>query len=294
MKVLVAGGTGLVGNAMVEYLVSKGHDVCVLTRNPRKVRDIKWDPSEQFLSVDERLREIEVIVNLSGQGINDRRWTERRKKELEDSRIGTNQFLFDKRSEFPALKQFISASGITAYPFDDGVHLWNEKEGFGDSYIAQLVKRWEESADLFQSVVPVCKLRIAVVLAKDGGALPQLATLTKRFLGSAVGSGKQQMPWVAIDDLVALFEFAMIRELKGVYNTNAGNISNEDLMQVIKKELKVNFSLPKVPSTVISLVFGERGNLLLEGNRASNLKILNTGFQFQYHSIELALRKYLK
>ena len=294
MKILVAGGTGLLGTPLVKELERRGHDVLVLSRSANQENQIKWNPSDNFLEDDARLQEVEVIVNLCGEGINDRRWTDRRKKELEDSRIGTNTFLFSQVHRFLSLTHFVSASGITAYPFDDGVHLWQEKEQYGDSYIAQLVRKWEESADLFSAVVPVCKIRIAVVLAEGGGALPQLASLSKKFLGSALGDGQQQMPWVAIDDLVGIFAHAIEKQLKGVYNSNAGNISNENLMKAVKNEVEVNFSLPKVPATVIELVFGERGELLLKGNRASNLKIIGTGFQFQYDTIDKALAKYIK
>lgn len=289
MNILVAGGSGLVGQALVNQLNSNGHNVYVLTRQPAKANEIKWDTSTGIIEPHEILGSIGVIVNLSGQGINDKRWTKKRKKELEDSRIGTNQLLFDEIDLFPNLKHFVSASGVTAYPFDDGSHLWVEKEAYGNSYIAQLVKSWEASADLFKKYVPVTKLRIAVVLSERGGALPQLVSLTNKNLGAALSTGKQQMPWVHLDDLVNQFVWVIEQNIKGTFNTNAGNVSNGDLMAKLRKIYGKSFNPPNVPSFMISLLFGERGDLLLKGNRASNQAIKQAGFTFKYESLTNAL-----
>ncbi len=285
MNILIAGGSGFVGQALSKYLRDTGHTVYTLSRSPKQKNEILWDPKAGYISESEFNATIDVIVNLAGAGINDKRWTSARKQELYDSRIGSNICLFNNRLLFPNLKHFISASGITAYPFDDGSHLWKEDEQFGDAYIAKLVEQWEQSAALFSEFVVVAQIRIAVVFGKHGGALPLLVKLTNAHLGGPVGTGKQMMPWVSVEDLVRLFHFVIDKRLQGVFNSNAGNISNRQLMTELRLFFRRRLAPPAVPGFILKIAFGERSILLLEGNSASNLKIVSAGFSFKYPTV---------
>lgn len=290
MNILIAGGTGFVGKALESKLTSIGHSVYVLTRNPRAENHIAWNPLIGELLDNTIFSSIDVLINLSGESINAKRWTSTQKKELFASRVASTHLLFEKRHLFSSLKQFVTASGITAYPFDDSAYEWKESDDFGKTFIAQLVKEWEGAANLFLDFVPVCKLRIAVVLGKTGGTLPLLVQLTKRNLGGPVGSGKQQIPWVSLSDLVDQFVFALENKLSGVYNTNAGNISNKELMEQLRLFYKKKFCPPAVPSFVLQLLFGEKSILMLKGNKASNAAILKSGYTFRYTAIKEVLQ----
>ncbi len=289
MIILIAGGTGFIGKQLSDLLVDNGHKVFILTRNPSDSHHIFWNPQEGEMPFNVCFDDIQVLINLTGEGINEKRWTAQQKKLLYTSRIVTTHLLFEKKEFFPKLEQYISASGITAYPFDDGIHLWKESESFGDSYIAQLVKDWESSANLFSSFVPVCILRIAVVLGSEGGALPLFTKLTKLGVGGSVGHGKQQMPWIHLQDLVAIFINAVEEKWEGVFNTNAGNISNVELMEVLRSHFGKKMTPPSVPGFLIRLLFGERSILMLKGNKACNKKIINKGFSFRSTTIKEVL-----
>lgn len=287
-KVLIAGGSGLIGSHLSQKLIESGYLVSILTRFPKNSQDIYWSFEEQ--EIDERAFDCDVLINLSGASVDKKRWTASRKRELENSRIGSSQFLYSKIDSFINLQQYISASGISAYGFDEGLVEHGEDDSFGTDYLSQLVKRWEHSAMQFESHVPVSCVRIAVVLAQNGGALHKMTKPIKLGLGSPIGSGKQQMPWVHIDDLVNLFLHLIDNKLAGVYNSNASNNSNALVTNAIAKKLNKRLWAPNVPSFVLKLFFGELADIILKGSKASNKKIRETGFVFQYGTIEEALK----
>ena len=288
-NILIAGGTGLVGSKLVSILKEKGHTVSVLSRNPKVEGQFFWNPAEGKID-ESRLKEVQVLINLSGAGIADKRWSTARKKELYQSRIGTNTFLFQKASEMPNLEQFITSSGINAYGFEDPKKWFVEDDSFGKDYISQLVKDWEESADLFQGVCKVAKIRTAVVLAKEGGALQKMLPPVKLGIGSALGAGDQTMCWIHADDLSRLFAHVIEFQLEGAYNALAGTCSNLEFTKNLAKVLQKPFWFPSVPAFMMQLLFGEMSIILLKGLKASNDKIKSTGFDFLYTDVKAALK----
>lgn len=291
-NILIAGGTGLVGKRLQKELKLQGHSISILSRNPKGENQFFWNPAEGKMD-ESCLADVHVVINLSGAGIADQRWTDSRKKELHESRIGTNRFLFEKIDKMPKLEQFITSSGINAYGFDNDARIYIENDPFGTDYISQLVKEWEESADLFEEKCKVVKIRTAVVLDENGGALSKMLTPIKMGIGSPLGSGKQIMCWIHAIDLTRLFAHAIDRQLEGAYNAIGGYCSNKEFMKSIAVELNKPFWFPAVPAFTLKMLFGEMAILLLKGIKASNAKILSTDFTFQYSDLKAALKDIL-
>lgn len=292
-NILIAGGTGLIGQRLVNTLESKGYTVNVLSRNPKGKNQFFWNPLKH--EIDEKcLSEVDVLINLSGAGIADKRWSSSRKEELFTSRIGTNTFLFSLEAKMPRLTHFISSSGINCYGYDETERIHLESDPFGTDWLSGLVRDWEMSADLFGEKYKVSKVRTAVVFDKNGGALPRMLGPVKLGIGSALGSGKQDMPWIHADDLVRVFEHIIDKELSGAYNAVSACDTNKDVTRAMAETLNKPFWFPSVPSFIMKLLFGEMASVLLLGLKASNEKIKSTGFTFQYPELKMALKDVLK
>lgn len=287
--VLIAGGTGYIGKLLEEHLSESGCSVKILTRNPVRENHVFWNPESGKID-REKCEDVQVLINLCGEGIDKKRWTEKQKKLLADSRIEVTKKLFELRSSFPVLEHYISASGITAYGFDEGVYEHRETDEYGDDFLSKLVERWEAAADLFKPVVIVSKLRIAVVLEQGKGALKKMSIPVRLGLGSPLGSGKQQIPWVHISDLVRIFEFVIITEAEGTFNTSANNISNEDLTKAIARSMNKKIWMPNVPGFVLKILLGQMSEMILSGAKASNEKLKQKGFVFAKTAIDDVLR----
>ena len=292
-RILIAGGTGLIGRQLTQHLRSKGHKVDILTRNPKNTEEFRWDPKLSVLDYP-YFSEVQILINLSGSGIADSRWTKARKMELIDSRVGTNHFLFSRIHEMTSLEQFICSSGINAYGFRTGAYAFSESDPFGDDFVSQLVRSWEESADLFQSKCRVCKIRTAVVLSGEGGALRRMLTPIQFGIVSALGSGRQMMSWIHSDDLIALFEHCINEQLDGPFNAVGGNVSNAEFMRTLATVTNKPFFFPNVPGFILKMAFGEMSDLFLKGAAASNQKICSTGFKFSYSDLMSTLSAILK
>jgi uncharacterized protein (TIGR01777 family) len=289
--VLIAGGSGLIGKKLNQVLSKKGYKVHTLTRTAKHRGQIYWNPSQQTIE-GKHLDKVNIIINLAGENIGEKRWTDDRKKALRDSRLKTTQFLHSLVSNFPNLEYYISASGINCYEQDDEVHV--ESDPYGNDFLSKLVKEWEAMSDLFESNCKVAKLRISMVLSKRGGALDKMLLPVKLGLGSPIGTGKQMMPWIHIEDLCNLFVYAIENELTGTYNAAANCDSNHDFMKALAKALKRPFFMPKVPAFLLKLILGEMSTLVLDSTNASNEKIKNTGFVFQYENIQSTLNALFK
>jgi uncharacterized protein (TIGR01777 family) len=292
-KILIAGGTGFIGKVLVQELQNAGHEVRVLSRSAKTSGSYYWNPRTKEIDVTV-FEGIQILINLSGSGIADQRWTEDRKKDLYASRIGTNEFLFHHVAQMPELEQFITASGINAYGFDDMDVQHSEDDPFGTDFLSQLVQDWEKSADVFSAKCQVAKIRIAVVLGPEGGALKRMLPAIKMGIGSPLGAGKQFMPWIHAADLVGILVHTIDQKLNGAYNAVAQCDTNREFMKALAQELKKPFFFPAVPSFVLRALFGEMANVLLKGTSASNKKIQSVGYSFKFPSLEKALADVFK
>lgn len=291
-KILIAGGTGFIGKILVQGLRKAGHEVRILSRQSDVANTYIWNPAKKEIDVT-AFEGVQVLINLCGSGIADQRWTSERKKDLHESRIGTNALLFSKIEHMPALEQFICASGINAYGFDVDDVKHPETDPFGTDFLSDLVKEWERSADVFAVKCPVVKVRTAVVLGREGGALTRMLPAIKMGIGSPLGKGDQFMPWIHVDDLVGIIIHAMNHRLEGAYNAVAQCDPNKTFMCTLAQQLKKPFFFPAVPSFVMRMLFGEMAEVLLKGTSASNEKIIRSGFVFKYPSLRMALTEIL-
>ncbi len=290
--ILIAGGTGLVGQELSAYWQQQGHTIRLLTRqasNPEKGR-YHWNPLTSELD-PAALEGVTVLVNLCGAGVGDKRWTEKRKKELFDSRIQTTACLWQHAQSSETLKRYITASGAVCYGFEDDTKTYTEADPLGTDLLSVITRDWEAAADRFAEKCPVTKIRISVVLSGKGGALPTIAKPIRMGFGAILGSGTQAVPWIHIHDLVRIFDWTLTNNLSGVYHACAGNTDNATLTRTIAKVLGKKIWLPKAPGFVLKMALGKMAVLVLKGVKVSNGKLVETGFRFEREELEEAVRE---
>lgn len=288
--ILIAGGSGLIGRKLSEYLYERGYQVGVLTRNPKSDTDIYWDPKKKKIDFSV-LEKVTHLINLTGASIGEKRWSEDRKKELLSSRVEPIQFLFDVSSNMPKLRHFISASGVSCYGFEDTSKVYSEEFPFGTDFLSQIVKQWEQAADLFSSKCKVSKLRISPVIDNDGGFLLKMKQPIHFGMGAVIGSGEQWIPWIYWKDLVKMVEFILKNSLEGVFNAVANNTTNKEFTTVLAHAMHRKIFLPAIPPFMMRLLLGEQATLVLDGVKISNDKICSRGFEFSYTDLNKVLEK---
>jgi len=301
-KILITGGTGLIGSRLTELLVQKGHKVCHLSRSPGKndiVPTFKWDVVNQTIHAD-ALKDVDTIIHLAGAGIADERWSKERKKVILESRTQSTQLLNTALKEHDhTVKSFISASAIGYYGYDSGGVVKKEDSRFGDDFLATVTKAWEAKADELSEAhvkIRAVKIRIGIVLSEKGGALAEMSKPVKLFAGAPLGSGDQYMSWIHIDDLCNIFiHAAENKKIKGIYNAVAPYpVTNKDLTKQIAKALGKPLFLPNVPSFVMKIMLGEMASMVLGGLKVSSEKIEESGFKFKFTDCESAVNDLLK
>jgi uncharacterized protein (TIGR01777 family) len=290
--VLIAGGTGLIGSTLSNLLNQKGYKVYKLTRKAKKRGHIYWNPYVQTIE-GRNLGKINIIINLVGANIGEKKWTDKRKKELLESRVNTTRYLFNMRTNFPNLEYYIGASGINCYGMEPVSSPHVESDPYGPDYLSQLVKSWEESSTLFQQHYPASILRIASVLDKNGGVISKMKLPVWFGLGSPMGSGEQLMPWIHVEDLCEMIIHCIENKLNGTYNAVASCDPNKEVMRALAKAMHRPFFMPKVPAQLFKWLYGEMSVLILGSVNASNEKIKATGFNFRYPKIQAAVKQLL-
>ena len=296
MKVLITGATGLIGNELVSLLLQNGVSIHYLTTSKKKIENelnykgFYWNP-EQGIIDENCLMGVDAIIHLAGATIS-KRWTNSYKQEIIESRLLSSAVLFKALKNHPnQVKQIVSASGTAIYPNNDKVIYDENSKEIDNSFLGNVVYKWEESADKFKSLgLKVCKLRTGIVLSNKGGALIEMAKPIKMGIGSPFGTGKQIQSWIHIHDIAALYFFAISNDLEGVYNAVAPNpVSNEKLTMTIATVLKKPLFMPNIPKFMMKLLLGEMHELLFENRNLSAQKIIDKGFVFKYKTIEKAI-----
>ncbi|MBC7557176.1 MAG: TIGR01777 family protein [Chryseobacterium sp.] len=294
MKILITGATGLIGTDLVKKLRGRNHEVNILTREKSGAEnEFIWDQKKGEID-EEAFDGIDSIIHLAGASVG-KRWTEDYKKELYSSRIDTAHFLFKTCIKLNLkLKSYISASGINYYGTyrSDEILTENDQLKHKD-FLSKLSVAWENSADEFSSITDkIVWLRTAMVLSEKGGSFPMLKKIVDYNIGSALGSGKQWLNWIHLDDLVNMYIDAVEKtEIKGKYNAVADEIpTNEEFMKALAKVENKSFLPINVPGFVMKLILGEMSEIILTGTRASNNKIKNTGFTFKYSTVNQAFK----
>jgi len=296
--ILITGATGLIGSVFRSYLTNAGHEVRVLTRDKGSLEqgEYFWDPDSGELDRS-ALENIETVIHLAGAPIAAKRWSKVRKKIIEESRVKGTRLLVDAILEnSSSIKNFISASAIGFYG-DTGDQIATEEDSpYSDLFVSTSTRKWEAaSAPLQKSGCRVALLRFGVVLSPAGGALQKMLLPFLLGVGGKVGSGKQSMSWIAIDDVLgALLHVLHNQDIKGPINFVAPKpISNKEFSETFAKVLKRPCLFP-LPAKVVKLIFGQLGvELLLASVGASPKRLEESGYKFKYPELEPALRHLL-
>lgn len=294
MKIVIAGGTGFLGEPLVRRLVTGGHDVAVLSRNPAKVpigRGVGWDGRSPGAWTAEVVA-ADVVINLAGENIGDGRWTAERKRRLINSRLNATHALVEALKQNGKRPTFISASAIGYYG-PHGDELLDESAPRGAGFLAELVERWENAARDADAFTRLVLPRFGIVLGRSGGALGKMLLPFRLGVGGPVGSGRQWMSWVDRDDVLRAISWLMERESAyGVYNITAPDpVRNRDFVHALGDALHRPSFMP-APSFALRLAFGEMAEeLLLTGQRVVPSRLLEEGFAFESTDLEATLRR---
>jgi uncharacterized protein (TIGR01777 family) len=293
MKIVVAGGSGFLGEPFVRRLADRGHDVVVLSRNPERVRvgpGVPWNPP----AVDGWANEIDdadAIVNLAGENIGAGRWTEERRRKLISSRVDSTRALVEAMKRQARPRVFVSASAVGFYG-DRGDETLDEQSSAGSGFLADLVKRWEEEARRAGDSARVVLARLGVVIGPGGGALEKMLLPFKLGVGGPIGSGTQWMSWVDRHDVQRFIEWALGRtDARGIFNvTSPQPVRNRDFSKALGRVLHRPAVMP-VPSFVLRLALGQMADeALLASQRVLPKRTTESGFTFERPEIESALR----
>lgn len=302
MKIILAGSTGFIGQALIQALLSDGHDLYLLTRNPEKgrgewgdqVKLLKWDAC----TLEPWSREMEgadAVINLTGESIAGKRWTPEQKKKIIDSRVHSTKVMAEailKSDSKPAV--FINASAVGYYGSISSGDV-TEDTVTGKGFLADTCVKWENEAKRasVEGVRVVC-LRIGIVLEKEGGALEKMIPPFKFFIGGPLGSGKQWMPWIHRKDLVSIIQFILQSgKVAGAVNATAPYpVTMKEFCQKLASALGRPSWAP-VPAFALKLLLGEMADMLLGGQKAVPEKLLQAGFLFKYPYFEDALKEIL-
>ncbi len=294
-KVLITGGSGLIGTRLSELLLEKNYAVAHLSRSKRDKKNIEvyqWD-IEKGIIEEETIATADYIIHLAGAGVADKRWSARRKKEIIDSRIDTANLLYNYLQKTTnQVKAFIGSSGISYYG-DSGKTVKTESAAKGKGFLSDVTKVWEESTFKINDLnLRTVAIRTGLVLSTKGGALAKIALPVKFAIGNHFGDGQHYYSWIHIDDICNIYIKAIEDEtIEGVYNGVAPNpVTNKDFVLTIAKALnRPKMSIP-VPEFALRLALGEMADAVMEGINVSSDKIEEKGFVFEYPTLLGALK----
>ena len=303
--VLITGGTGMIGQALAKQLLANGYDVIILSRNPKRssrphLTYAKWDIEKG--EIDEyALVNTNIIVHLAGEGVADKRWSDKRKQTIVDSRVQSGNLLVKALSENKhQVKTFIAASAIGWYGPDTAKSLeegFVETDAADNSYLGNTCKLWEQSTEAIGGMgIRLVRLRIGIVFNKKGGALAEFLKPAKFALATILSNGKQIVSWIHHHDLCKMIQYAIeTPALQGVYNAVAPNpVTNKRLVITIAKNTYPIYFPSFVPSFVLKLMLGEMSIEVLKSTKVSAQKIQDAGFVFDYPNVEEAIIDLIK
>lgn len=301
MRVIITGGSGLIGRALARDLGEAGHDVVVLTRDPDRagrlppgVRAAKWDGKtaqgwSALLDADT------AIVHLAGESIAEGRWTAEKKRRIRDSRVVSGQAVMDAIREAPARPRVLIQSSAVGYYGPHGDEVIPEDAPPGRDFLAEICKEWEASTAEAEGLgVRRALARTGIVLARDGGALPVMSLPFKMMIGGPIGDGRQWVPWIHLEDEVGALRFLLEREdAHGPFNLTAPHpVTNRELTRALARALGRPGFLP-APGFALRIALGEMADMVLQGQRAVPSRLREMGFTFRWPELEPALRNLL-
>lgn len=295
--VLLAGGSGLIGQRLSVLLEKKGYHVIFLSRKKKSDdRFFQWNVKKKTID-SAAIEKADFVINLAGAGIVDKRWTESRKKVLIESRTQTAALLKDSFEKIKKPKAYLSASAIGFYGNRGDEWLTESSDPQPEDFLSECTMAWENAAkSIAMSEIRTAIFRIGIVLSMNGGALPEMILPMKFGARVSFGNGKAYYPWIHIDDVCHMFIWALENEkANGIYNAVAPKpLIIKDLAKEIQ-EARGGFALPiPAPSFALKLVMGEMADMLLNSARVSAEKILASGYKFKFPDIQPALKNILK
>lgn len=294
MKILISGATGLIGTALTTYFTDHGHEVIPLVRGKQKGL-FSWQPERGLIFLDNSV-DLDVVINLAGPSIADKRWNQERKGELLESRVSATSLLaaaLAKRTQKPAL--FLSASAIGFYG-PRGDETVDESSDSGGGFLAELARQWEMATKPAEAAgIRTVHLRTGIVLSSAGGALQQMLLPFKLGLGGLIGNGGQYMSWVSINELPAMIEFIIDHsEIGGPVNlVSTQPVTNREFTKSLGSVLGRPTLIP-MPAFLARLLFGEMADeLLLSGAKVTPQKLIDAGYLFKENSLKNSLLELL-
>jgi uncharacterized protein (TIGR01777 family) len=293
MNLLVTGGTGFIGRALCAQLTDQNHAVTVLSRRPDRVQALCGPGIDGMENLpDPATNHFDIIINLAGEPIADKRWSKARKRNLLDSRVGVTEKLLSYIEKAPVKPRALISGSAVGYYGDRGDRILDESADYHPEFSHDLCQLWEETAIQAQSLgVRVCLLRTGLVIGKDGGFLQKMILPFKLGLGGKLGNGQQWMPWMHLADMVGAICHLIDHEtLSGPFNLCSPNpVRNEEFTRMLGMVLK-RPTVFNVPSWALRAGLGEMSELLLGGQRAIPTRLLASGYNFKYENLAEALR----
>lgn len=290
MRIVVAGGTGFLGTALVSQLRTDGHAVTVLTRRPGGTQDVQWNPYGSSASWVHALEGADAVINVVGAPIA-KRWTAAHKREIWNSRVrATRTLVAAMKSVRRMPATLISGSAVGIYGARDDEPL-TEESAPGSGFLASLGREWEKEALSAAPHARVVLLRTGIALDREGGALPRMALPFRLFAGGPIGSGRQYLSWIHRDDWTAMVSWALATEaISGPLNVTAPNpVTNREFARTLGRVLRRPALLP-VPAFALRAALGEMADAVLTGQQVFPEKAHALGFEFQHPALEGALR----
>jgi hypothetical protein len=289
MQIVLAGATGFLGTALVHRLGADGHTLTVLTRQPRRPHEVRWDPAGSPSALVPLLAHADAVVNLAGAPIS-KRWTAAHKRLMWDSRIESTRTIVQAVKSLPKAPVLLNASAVGIYG-PRGDEPVTERSAPGSSFLASLGQEWEKEALAAAAITRVVLLRTGIALDRSGGALPLMALPFRLFAGGPLGSGRQYLSWIHRDDWVAMVRWALTTTaVSGPLNVTAPHpVTNAEFSRTIGRVLHRPSLLP-VPAIALRVAVGEMASELVTGQRVLPEKARAAGFVFEYPELEAALR----
>jgi uncharacterized protein (TIGR01777 family) len=301
MRILITGGTGMIGTALTKSLLAEGHQVWVLTRIPQKAqlpdgaRAIGWN-GKNAVGWGEKVSQVDAVVNLAGERLAKWPWTRSQKRRFWDSRVESGRALVQAiQASSPRPKVLIQASGVNYYG-PRGLTPISEADAPGSDYLADLSRAWEGSTEPVEKMgVRRAIVRSAIVLSEQYGILPIMMFPVKLFVGGPLGDGSQGLPWIHLEDEVAAIRFLLENQsASGPFNlTSPVPISSSEFMREVAKQLHRPYWLP-IPASILRLFLGEMATLVLDGAYLLPKRLQELGFEFRFSTVKAALRALLK
>jgi uncharacterized protein (TIGR01777 family) len=299
MKVLITGASGLIGKALQRSFAEKGYEMLLAGRGePKHANEIQWSVDEGFREEDlSRLEGLDAVVHLAGENIAGLRWTDEKKKAIRDSRVHGTRSLVNALAELKQKPKVLIAGSAMGFYGDRGDEILTETSHPGDTFLSDVSKEWEtESRRAEDSGIRTVLLRTGIVLSKDGGALATMLTPFKFGVGGVVGSGKQWMSWISLDDVINIINYAIENEnLRGALNVASPNpVTNEEFTKTLGEVIYRPTFLP-LPEFAVNLVFGEMGDaLLIDSTRVEPKRLQEAGYKFKFTDLKSALENAVK